>query len=342
MPSPILPKKLYSIQATPYGGRGAFASTSVEQDTHILACAGPYASVILRKFRKEACAWCFSYAFESGKNSWNVRVDGAGAWFCKEDCKGEWLVDEQHSGIRVAVNTALDKTLRRKKQKGQENEDSEVPPQLGFLDTLISEGATSEIIEKAWTLAEQVYAKVGPEETSTDAAALNGAQSYPPRVSTGTWTDMLNLQLNEETLIHKQPAMLTTHIRVYGFLRQVIANLPLYMTSAAVRALLGRDHGNVFGIWDNGAEENEMLGWGMYVFGSYFNHDCSPNLVKTRSGRAMNFTTTGPVSHGQELCISYVDVGENTTASERCHELRKEWFLSCLCSRCKGELEANA
>ena len=43
--------------------------------------------------------------------------------------------------------------------------------------------------------------------------------------------------------------------------------------SEAVRAILGRDPGNVFGIWEEGeGEESEMYGWGAYVFGSFFNH----------------------------------------------------------------------
>ncbi len=43
--------------------------------------------------------------------------------------------------------------------------------------------------------------------------------------------------------------------------------------SEFIRAVLGRDHGNVFGIWDMAIQgDSEMLGWGMYVQGSYFNH----------------------------------------------------------------------
>jgi SET and MYND domain-containing protein len=45
-------------------------------------------------------------------------------------------------------------------------------------------------------------------------------------------------------------------------------------TPTLTRAILGRDHGNVFGIWDTAPSDqgSEMLGWGAYVFGSYFNH----------------------------------------------------------------------
>lgn len=129
------------------------------------------------------------------------------------------------------------------------------------------------------------------------------------------WPDLLHLQNNEFQHIKSRPYMLGVFIRVYLFLKYVVhcANPPkkkpraqestssenttghpkatmletleaLLQTSDSVRAILARDHGNVFGIWEQGpsgddgeneggsGDDGEMFGWGMYVFGSYFNH----------------------------------------------------------------------
>jgi len=41
--------------------------------------------------------------------------------------------------------------------------------------------------------------------------------------------------------------------------------------------------------------------------------DCKPNLLKSRLGGALHFTTTKAVAAGEELCISYVDVSTDIT-----------------------------
>ncbi|KAJ2935661.1 hypothetical protein H1R20_g1431, partial [Candolleomyces eurysporus] len=180
---------------------------------------------------------------------------------------------------------------------------------------------------------------------------------------TGCWSDLLQLQNNELEHVKSKPYMLGVFIRVYAFLRLVVLSalaaanstkksrarkgdasmqdpvknsLPnqdaflqtlakLLETSESVRAVLARDHGNVFGIWEKGSpsdsnghggdddsSDSEMLGWGMYVFGSYFNH-------------------------GEELCINYIDISQSNGVVKRNEELSKEWFFECGCARCERE-----
>ena len=115
----------------------------------------------------------------------------------------------------------------------------------------------------------------------------------------GRWTNLLELQDNEVALELSKPYMLASSIRVYRFLRHLAVSLSkqavrsnpqiqeasplIYLAdqlrtslanSSAARSLMGRDHGNTFGIWDMVSDDagSEMLGWGAYVFGSYFNH----------------------------------------------------------------------
>lgn len=120
-------------------------------------------------------------------------------------------------------------------------------------------------------------------------------------LSGGQWRDYLDLQDNELPLVKSKPYMLASRIRIYRFLRHLSTSLfgskkqgrsnngftasrlvgPIgenlrksLSTPVATRALMARDYGNVFGIWDMTAEDegSEMLGWAAYIHASYFNH----------------------------------------------------------------------
>ncbi|KAF8622301.1 hypothetical protein AX15_007112 [Amanita polypyramis BW_CC] len=190
------------------------------------------------------------------------------------------------------------------------------------------------------------------EENAADVAQMQQDDSAGPAA---TWSDMLQLQNNEvETALWK-PQIIASHLRVYGFARRVVeatlqvvgavdgkrdwGRLRTYVEkSNSVRALLGRDHGNVFGIWDMVPQgDSEMLGWGMYVQGSFFNHDCYPNVKKQRVDRAMNFYAIRDVMPGEELCISYIH--EADPVPQRRAELKEEWYFDCTCGRCQREFK---
>ncbi|KAF8628307.1 hypothetical protein AX17_006010 [Amanita inopinata Kibby_2008] len=169
-----------------------------------------------------------------------------------------------------------------------------------------------------------------------------------------TWSDVLRLQDNEIETALRKPEITASHLRVYGFVRRVVDTmlsqarpagkcswdgLRTYVdTSDAIRTLLARDHGNVFGIWDMAPQaDSEMLGWGLYVQGSYFNHDCNPNVKKQRSNRAMAFFAMRDIEAGEELCTTYIDV--NDPVLQRRKELKEEWYFDCACARCQKELK---
>lgn len=324
----------FNVLPTSYG-RGAFATVNMPKDTLVLECAAPYASVILRKFRKEVCAWCFKYSFENGKNAWSVRLDSvdSGVWFCDGMCRDTWLRDEGASGLRGAVNAVLGKLLNKRKPQKARPGSTDTP--LSFLDDLQSGTFTAEVINKTWIMAENIFTATadfsrelqldlnefeldtarfvldalirrclempshfGTCTTFTDNLAIPSISpggSTTPTTFSGNWSDLLELQNNELAHIEAQPCILTSHIRVYAFVCQVMSlalrdlrkrfnlvdadpqlleNIRFFTSkSETVRAILARDHGNVFGIWDTAlGDDSEMLGWGMYVFGSYFNH----------------------------------------------------------------------
>ncbi|KAF8884415.1 hypothetical protein CPB84DRAFT_1685879, partial [Gymnopilus junonius] len=349
----------YDILPTPYGGRGAFAREAIPKGSPILFCPAPYAAVVYWKFRREACATCYGYAFESGRNKWSVKLGGdkgqGGVWFCSEVCKDAY-VEMQQNGLKLNINPSAVNAL-------------------DFLQNIKASDITSEFVDRAWSLAEEVTLeecrkKTGWTEVLTefevdtaqfvldglvrktiedvnlsspifDRVASSTKEGYS--LGAGRWADFMGLQDNELSLIKSKPYLLMSRILVYRFLKYLAASLPLgnnsLATSAHARALMARDYGNVFGIWDEAKQDegSEMLGWGAYVFGSYFNHNCAPNLKKRRDRQGIQFYTLRDVSPGEELCISYIDE-DSHHAKERGEQLKKDWFFVCGCARCTAEL----
>jgi hypothetical protein len=333
----------YEIRATSFGGRGVFALRPIPKDTLVLACAAPYARVVLRKFKREVCGWCFAYSFESGKNKWSIRLDdprkkdsggngdgSAGTWFCMDECRESWARSyhfgkDDDLGWWMTVNAALEKIVTQAKKRKVSRDrnlssNSGASPMLALLDNLKEGDVTREAISHGWKVAEEVFSEETKSGTSSwgveamsefeldtvrfvlDGLITRATQEVSPSTSSaataGVWDDLLALQDNEYALIRSKPHMLASQIRIYGFIKRSVQLARsewkakaagvgyesafqvlwrLVSTSETVRAILARDHGNAFGIWDTAPdeEESEMLGWGLYVSGSYFNHSTS-------------------------------------------------------------------
>lgn len=334
------------MKTTSYGGRGLFAIESIPKDTLLIAC-DPHASVIYRKFRKEVCGYCFAYAFDSHRNYWNVKLDSQtsnGVWFCKEECRDAWVAEQDVEGLQGLMNAAIDKLSKRMKKPSAN-------PHLSFVEQMRPENITLEMHDQAWSNAEATWARPEVEIPYLDELELDTARFIVSGIirryledtkrskSTLSWSALLELQNNELSHIRSRPYMLDSHLRIYGFLRKAIILIlqPYVKTSESVRAILSRDQGNVFGLWDMSTEgDSEMLGWAMYVSGSYFNHNCAPNVRKERIKRSMCFFTSRDVDAGEELCISYVDVQDDVVV--RRSELPRNWYFDCTCKRCEEEL----
>ncbi|KAF4584966.1 hypothetical protein EYR40_001792 [Pleurotus pulmonarius] len=174
--------------------------------------------------------------------------------------------------------------------------------------------------------------------------------------SLSKWENLLTLQNNEAAHLRAHPDTLDTWIRVYTFLRCAVqaassaipSTLANYFDgSERIRDVLARDPGNVFGIWEEGEgegeamldqnrdDESEMLGFAMYIDGSYFNHSCDPNVRKIRRGRAMEFWTVREIVAGEELNINYIDTKADWKSRRK--ELVSGWYFDCRCRRCIDE-----
>ncbi|PPQ84392.1 hypothetical protein CVT25_012491 [Psilocybe cyanescens] len=409
---------LYHILPTPYGGRSAFAREEIPEGTPVLFCSAPYATVIFWKFRREVCATCFAYAFESGKSKWSVKLGedskgAGGAWFCSEACRDvcvqeNELFEGQGIGWWTEMNGVFERLMTQMAKPGKQGQkpSTKIAPaaRLAYLDDITAADVTPEFVDQAWMVAEDVsleecrngWVEVLTEfemdtarfvldgivrKVAEDVSPLFPALDHLPSgrdgycAGAGRWSDMLELQDNELPLVASKPYILASRIRIYRFLRHLATSLssqhrsrsgtstprggsesaPLVSftfadklrdclsSSMEARAIMARDHGNVFGIWDMATDDegSEMLGWGAYIFGSYFNHDCSPNLKKVRDKRGIQFYALRDIRVGEELCISYVD---ETCPSvvDRAKQLGADWFFDCQCARCVKELEVIA
>ncbi|KAG0703537.1 hypothetical protein DFH29DRAFT_874362 [Suillus ampliporus] len=337
---------LIDLRTTSYGGRSFFATQPIARGTHIFACEAPFAHVIYKDYRREVCAQCFAYAAStfrsiSDPRTWSIKSCRAAAesvWFCTDECKIAW--ESGMIGPLIAdANALLAKaqiTTRKKFKNGRLGYDS--------TDPILPNGPTAHImtqdhIDKAWAHAEDLVSSRARLSSYCSTMNLEDTELEISRSVTSAivhryvfdyhltdlpvssiiatpdpWAEVLRLQTASSRTF---ACGLTFSWRIY--------HLRLYVPT--IRNVLVRDTGNAFGIWD-GDSRDEMLGWGLWVGASYFNHSCCPNVKKTRVGRAMHFTTSSSVETGEELCISYIDIDQ--TITQRRQELEDSWFFKWL------------
>lgn len=86
-------------------------------------------------------------------------------------------------------------------------------------------------------------------------------------------------------------------------------------------------------VGDNVDEEEEERG-GIFLFGSYFNSSCTPNVSRfwDLKHNMMTFRTLRDVLEGEELCINYGDI--LATKEDRMRELMLERGFECRCAAC--------
>ncbi|KAI6145071.1 SET domain-containing protein [Pisolithus tinctorius] len=354
------------LRTTQYGGRSLFAARDIPAGTRVHSSPGPFAHVIYKDYRREVCAQCFAYAASDSvpvkavqSRVWSIKCNPEGlqasaAWFCSEDCKKTWEKDET-GPLQLQLDAALTKALVASRRKGSKSTNT---PSFGSADDL-----TQDAIDQAWKNVQELVASkarlaafcatLDLEDTELEIARLlvsaivlrhvsgsntNGVvDSDSHRNEIQSWTHFLHVQNNELANVREGQHILSAHLRIYAFLCNALPRYLLQYTPTTVREVLARDTGNAFGIWD-GDRRDEMLGWGIWISASYFNHSCSPNIRKVRQGRTLHFETGRAVSAGEELCISYVDTDQ--PVEQRQKDLESSWFFRCGCSRCNTESRA--
>ena len=280
MASSLFSSPYLILRKTTHGGRSIFAQTPIPAGTIVHTSTSPYASVIYKEFRKEICAWCFAY---DGRKGWKIADDDVGGQrFCSETCKVSYLQDgERENAIQQRVRTALNGATR-KLQKSRQR------PPPG--DSLVSHDTKLplESFDAVWCEVESqdfigVDTFLESEELDVARFVASALAQHHIYSSQSSYDDpILSLQANELQNIIERPYILPTYLQVYRFLRSALSSIPEMMTYFGggeiggynwVRALLSRDIGNSFGIWEEVDKgERDLFGWGIWVDASFFNH----------------------------------------------------------------------
>ncbi|KAG1769841.1 SET domain-containing protein [Suillus occidentalis] len=323
-------RSLIDLQTTPYGGRSLFAIQPIARGTNIFACEVPFAHVIYKDYRREVCAQCFAYAASTSRSigdprTWSIRS--------LHECKVTW--ESGVIGPLIAdVNALLSKAKIATRSQSNQPRTAADP----ILPNIPTAQITQDCIDKAWADVENFVSS--RTRLSSYCSTMN-LEDMEFEISRSVASAIVQRYVSDHRLANLTASSATpssdlwaeAHLRVYAFLRH---SLPMHLKSYVLmaRIMLARDTGNAFGIWD-GDSKDEMVGWGLWVGASYFNHSCCPNVQKTRIGRAMHFTTSRSVETGEELCISYIDT--NQTITQRRQDLEDSWFFKCQCQRCLSE-----
>lgn len=335
-PRPPATSSLFAIRATPYtGGLGAYALSTIPAGTQVFAAEAPFVNVVYAPFKKEVCAFCFAY--DRGRKMKYTEKSTLGkdnrglAWFCSEECHGRWNLRNKDTGsiAHAQVSRGL-----LKKQKSRPNEidgDKHLSPAR---------------VEAAWEEAEKTgipkCAPVLQEDDDEDTVffLLDGilARAQNP----AGWETFLSL--NPSLQPYDTAAPLQSHIRIFKYLLYHLpSNLRSLCTASTILALITRDHGNSFGIFeDELGRDGEMLGYGTWTDASFFNHSCDANLTKRRHGRAYTFAAKRDIPAGEELCINYIEDAMDESVEVRRKRLQVGWGFTCSCFRCMQEADSGA
>merc|ERR1712151_688510 len=104
-----------------------------------------------------------------------------------------------------------------------------------------------------------------------------------------------------------------------------------------LQAVLGSIECNSFDIWS--FQRNRLLGVGLYVAASLFNHSCAPNVARVQRGCQVEFYALTAVQMGEALCIAYINP-RIADATARRSKLLAAYGFSCTCKRCEGVAES--
>jgi hypothetical protein len=113
-----------------------------------------------------------------------------------------------------------------------------------------------------------------------------------------------------------------------------------------ILSILGRIRANVFGLDvpmtegefnEDGEPDVSYLGRCMYLEGSFFNHNCDPNVLRIRFQRKMLFVAARDIAKDEELCITYINAPRHSK-SERSELLREHYDFDCSCDTCVNNL----
>jgi len=340
---------LFTIKETLSAGRGVFLTSSLPARAPILTTNIIPAYVILREYKKEVCAQCFTY--EQGR-AIKTRDGRLGLYFCSEACQLDWRASTTDTELTAieAVESFVKSKSKAQKAPIYDGVNG------GFLPDVSSIRPSVEQINYSWnsvtSTADFIRRAREGSQAKPHRRALHAALTVPPSpdvlsfLLSGILTQALRpeawrslTQLVPDEIPYPSPSDLENN--VYAYL-QLLALLPTdllpHVQPKTCRAVVERDSHNSFGIRSLYDDGNEYFGYALWPEASFFNHSCRPNVAKKRTGRTWEFWLLRDVKAGQELTISYLGGEENELGfAERRRRLQTTWGFECQCDRCDLE-----
>lgn len=337
--------ELFAVLPIANAGRGVIVKQDIPAGTVVLDSDGPVAHVIFRSYKKEVCAQCFEY--DRGRTL-PVRDNDTGKVFCSLRCQSKWieandvvaveawkalyaLVQSQSKNLLnsaeaptgskpdpTAIETAWEEAVKQSALSDKlHDEDSPLPPQA----------------RRTQTRNKVKSRKIDPDVLSFLLSGILYHRQHPD-----LWQDDVQC-LAADDQPYKNEQDLTTHCNSF---MQLNADLPLTILSAdtadVCRTLAHVGSHNAFGIRSGSEDGEEYMGYSLYPSASYFNHSCSPNIIKRRIGTCWEFWSARDIAAGDECCITYLGGDEkDLTVNERRARLEEVWGFVCMCKRCIEE-----
>ncbi|EMC94418.1 hypothetical protein BAUCODRAFT_149577 [Baudoinia panamericana UAMH 10762] len=333
----------FVVQDLPGAGRGVIASKDIPGGTVILDSEGPAAHVIFRQYRKEVCAYCFEY--DRGRTR-PVRDNEIGKVFCNLRCHTKWL--EQQGDLGKDAWRAL-QTFVQSRNKAVTSL---------ICEQVVGGKPTPNTTRQEWSNADS---QVQSRRSGNSSSSFKGGRSnhgQKPQVSVEP--DILSFLLSGVLAHHVSPQRWQTemldlapddqpytsfkelqmHCTSFQQLASFVPDeLQSSCTTEVCHTLASIGSHNAFGIRAGSEDGEEYMGYAIYPDASYFNHSCSPNLLKRRMGRCWAFWTTREIKKGEQCCITYLGGDEKELdVADRRARLKRVWAFDCMCERCKLEV----
>ncbi|WPG97787.1 Hypothetical protein R9X50_00056800 [Acrodontium crateriforme] len=326
----------FKVQTIPNAGRGVLASKRIPAGTLILNSQPAAAHVIFRQYRKEVCAFCFAY--DRGRTL-AVRENEVGKVFCSVECQAQWVLDQGDVGVAAWRELQRYVMLKRKF----------VLDFAGLAPVGAKPGL--DVIRATWRDAEARRRAAMEGKGGKRGPKANANQSVDPDILglflsgllyhakyPDKWRDeVLCLAMDEEP--YKSLTDLEAHSNAFAQLASILpAELSTSLNDNVCQVLTQAGSHNAFGIRSGSEDGEEYMGYSLYPAASYFNHSCSPNIVKKRVGREWEFSSARDIEVGEECCITYLGGDEkDLTVDERRTRLSDVWGFKCMCTRCSTE-----
>ncbi|KAI5953354.1 SET6 [Candida jiufengensis] len=312
--------KYFTIGETKYGGRGCFATSSIPKGTKIHYCSKPVGSTITKPFKKEVCNYCFKY--DNGQIMKSKISSSSGKesiYFCSDECITNFL-NQDDDNNKILLQNLL--AVERNYLLGLKKPEDELKEPQGDLNeqiklewekvdkwnkelTLLKE---TQKLQKIPRIDESEYLEIKyVVHVLFNMYKYKSSPQQDPMKLEMILFDIL--QSTEIEKYHKYPYLLYSYINMYKFIKLTCTKeLKPYITPTTVRSIIGKNLSNAFGIWSHTLTQNEdkeFLGFAVYPSASFFNHSCSPNILKIRNKQDIRFETTREILPNEELCISY-------------------------------------